>query len=335
MYGASRESINTVAFVIRFKATLVFIVALIMLAVTSTHHAAALSDTSFSATVSPAIHDIHLLPNQLTTMYSSTIQNPTSAALQVHVSSADFTPLGNSSAGALTLLAANNSTAHGLAKDMLADSSDFILLPLQSRSIKVTIADTAHLAGGGHYGVLLYEILPLLPAGTHGSTVGLKQTIASPVFVSTQGSGTYGLQLFKPELGIAWLHLPKSYAVAFRNTGNVQLVPRGYINLTGPTGAQQAKTIINSDSGMILPDTNRLFSLPADNYSKPSFPGIYTLRTYYRYDGSSTYSLQSQKFFYVGYPLMAGLIAIAGAVVVAILRISEPGKRLIWKLKNR
>jgi hypothetical protein len=226
-------------------------------------------------------------------------------------------------------MTADRARAHDIASHMSTATPDFTLEPKQSRTVQVVLNNTDQLAPGGHYGALTYEITPSqTDPSLAANRVAFKQTIASLLFVTTKGSGSYGLRLYKPQASLAWWHAPSSYTLAFQNTGNIQLTPRGYLSINGPRGHLQAKGLINPDSGIVLPDTSRVLEVPVSRLSSSLLPGIYTVHTYYRYDGSTDYTAATSRFLYVG-PLTIIMLVCAALLLVVGLRYRAI-RAMIW-----
>jgi hypothetical protein len=261
-------------------------------------------DTPLAAKISPAVQSLQLETNQKSTQYATTVTNTSANPISVTLRAKDFTAAD--SKGTLALLDKQDAV-YGLSSHIRFDQPAATILPGNSQKMTVTINDISGLAAGGHYAAILFEIVggstltdPTKESATlKDSTVSFNQTIASPLFVSTNGQGSYGLNVEPSRVSIAWFKLPKTYDLIFSNVGNVQVAPRGYISINDSSNKQRAKGVINTDSGLVLPGTNRVLTAPIIPISAAHLPGIYTMRTAYRYDGRTTFQYQNERLVYI------------------------------------
>ncbi len=256
--------------------------------------------------VSPALASIDVLPSQDSATFQNTVSNNSGSALTVDATTTDFTMTNGS--GALIF---NNSLSldHGLSAHLQIDQPHFTLAPHETKQITITLVDATQLKAGGHYGAVLYKLLSTAGATAIGNKVSVNQTVASLLFVNTAGTGTYSLSLDPIEHPLALFHLPNGYNLTFRNTGNVQATPRGYVHVSGPLG-QYSQGVVNSGSALVLPATSRLLVTPVSRTAWAWLPGKYTVRVYYRYEGQTTYSVKTQAFWYINIGGIACIIFI-------------------------
>ncbi len=244
---------------------------------------------------SPAIKNIVLTPTQNSDTYSVSLSNNTTRTLDSTVKVSDFTTAGVSNS--LVFLNAQQENTHGLASVTVVSPSSLTLVPHSTQVVTVTIKDANSLSAGGHYAAIIFQTVP---GGLHGNQVTLNQNLASLVFVTTSGQGTYSLQLLPQKNQVVWLGLPSNFNLLFKNTGNVQTAPRGYINVSDPFHRQVSAAIINANSGLVLPGTERLMQTATTQTTRPIWPGWYTVHTYYRYESASSFILMTTRIFYVG-----------------------------------
>jgi hypothetical protein len=287
-----------------------FLCSLLILACSAFSFASANAATPTSPAaiqVVPALENLVQAPHQNTISYSSTITNATNTPVSVTVSTTDFTTLGTN--GSLVFISQKQAGDHSLAQAISISDPSFILAAHASQQLTISINNASALTGGGHYGSVLYRTTAVLPTSV-ANHVQFQQTIASLIFLTSNGQGSYGLGLSVPHTGIVWSHFPNSLNLLFSNTGNVQAVPRGYVNVTNPFGTQVSKNIINPNSGVVLPGTQRLLQTSITSKADVVWPGIYTVRTYYRYDGETGFKVLISHIVYINLGLCLVIILV-------------------------
>jgi hypothetical protein len=269
-------------------------------------------------TVSPAIEQINLTPNQTLASYDSQVTNNTNTPVELSIGAEDFTSL-NLNGGVSFLGKNNNSSSHGLASYLFITSPQFTLNPGQSQVVPIKVLNTNKLATGGHYAALTYKLQNSNNA--KGNAVAIQQTVSSLLFVSTYGQGTQATDLTTPVIGSFFTSFPQNLNVVFGNSGNTQTTPRGIVQIMNSSSKVVAQAIINTNSGLILPQSKRLFNLNLMSLgSQHLWPGIYTLRITYNHDGQSTYRIYQQKFLFISLPIL--LIAI-GLILLGFILIAR------------
>ena len=261
--------------------------------------------------VSPALQTLVARKGQSQITYNVTLTNISKEPQTVSVTAADFTAF-NGTGQVQFLDPSKPNKEHGLAGSFQFIAPQLLINPGESRLIPVTLGGLDKLTPGGHYGAILLKTS--LPSPLKNSNVIITQSVASLVFLSTEGQGTYQLKLRPQSTSLAFFRLPQSLNFVFDNTGNVQATPRGYVAITGPRGLI-SKTIINSESALVLPGTQRLIQTPLNSRSFLQLPGIYTVRTYYKYQGANDYSFQFKKVVFFNLPLVLSGVVLIGVIV--------------------
>ena len=181
---------------------------------------------------------------------------------------------------------------YGLASQMRVEgATEGILLPRgQVTKLPILIDNSTDLAPGGHYGAALVGLSDATQSS--GSNVSVRQELVSLFFVKKQGGEQYGLDL--QDLAVDNPRaLPDKVTMRFANTGNVHVVPRGYVEVTDPGGKLIAKGIINPESTLVMPESTRQFVSLLQPVASSNVPGVYRVTAYYRYDGQEKFSSRS------------------------------------------
>lgn len=241
--------------------------------------------SSDGITISPPLKEVVIGPGLVQTTPVITVKNQSGKDFTASVRAVDFEAAGES--GGITLKETGGSS-YGLAKWMtLPKGNDLVLENGQSADIPVQIDNRGNLAPGGHYGAV---VLSATNSSGGSNTVNLKQELVSLLFVKKLGGEKYGLDLLS--LTADKGRIPQSATLRFKSTGNVHVVPRGYIEVTDPKGIVVAKGIINPESTLVLPGTSRQFITLLQPVN-PGGGGRYKLTAYYRYDGKEQFASQS------------------------------------------
>jgi hypothetical protein len=172
------------------------------------------------------------------------------------------------------------------------------LKPYQTTGIKATIVNDSKMGPGGHYAAIVATIVTT--DGTGGNQVSLKPKVTSLVLATKTGGEKYDMKLTDIDHDGNLLDLPSQVQVAFRATGNVHVVPRGIIYIKDHGGKVIAKGAINEQSGYVLPDTSRTFTVPLTKVASPSLLGMrYHIQIDYRYDGLDRFAGKQTSLHFV------------------------------------
>jgi hypothetical protein len=244
-------------------------------------------------TMSPPVAKLTLGSGLIEANQRVTLTNNTTQTYKAVLKLVDFKSLNEN--GGLTLGQVGVPLwQYGLANWMsLPGGNTLSLAPGQTQNVEVIIHNRADLTPGGHYGALV--ITGQSGAGQGSNSVSFSQNLVSLMFVKKLGGEHYGLMLesFSLEKGI---DLPQSASLRFKSTGNVYVIPRGYIEVTDPKGKLVQKGIINQDSNLIMQgNTQKLISL-LQTVGDSTETGRYKATAYYRYDGQDSYQTSSVTF---------------------------------------
>ena len=285
-------------------------------------------------TVSPAIIQISLSRNQTAATFAGQVTNNTKSAVVLGISAEDFTSLNQTGGISFLTGKAGSGNPHGLAGSLVIGNPQVALGPGQSQMIPITVQSADKLATGGHYAALTYQLKSV--TNPKGNSVAVDQTVSSLIFLTTYGQGTQTTDLTTPVVGSFATALPQNLNIVFGNAGNTQTTPRGLVQILDPAGNVVSQATINVDSGLILPQSERLFNLALTTQGRPRHPrpGLYTLRVMYRHDGQPTYAVYEQRFLFINLPLLVGIIGVLVLVAVLLARKFLP-ETLLYRLKSK
>jgi hypothetical protein len=245
-------------------------------------------------TVSPAFQQVTVPAGSVQAPVKFTLTNNKSAPQNISLSVADFSSLNES--GGLFFVGTNPTALqkkYGLAKWFSLPQKSLTLQPKQTVNINAEILNLPDLSPGGHYGALMIS----LGNGAAGdNSVGISPVASSLLFVAKLGGDTHKLGLADVTFSHSLFSLPGTIQLRFHNDGNTHLVPRGTVYITAPGGKVVIKGIINGDSGIILPQTFRRYSVPMQKIGNSNAAGKYQLHVDFRFDGIDQYRSYQASF---------------------------------------
>lgn len=280
--------------------------------------------TAKGVTVSPSFKELIIGPGLVEAKTSITVRNDTGKDLTGRIRLVDFDALGEF--GGITFTEDGTmATQYGLAKWMSLPDGDTVQLPNgKNVEVPITIRNDDGLTPGGHYGAAIVTVSG--DQNLSSDKLVFKQELASLFFVKKTGGETYGLELesFNAE------NLPSitsDITMKFKSTGNVHVVPRGYIEVTDPRGIVVSKGIINPESTLALPGKSRQFKTTMQQIAKPRLWGTYTINVYYRYDGKDGFDKQTLTFKRGIINVSTGIILLAGIIITGVITFFFKKKR--------
>lgn len=293
-------------------------------------HAVQAAADSGGFSISPAFQEIDLVQSDKKKEFFVKISNRTDAIQEIRLEAVDFEDSGEP--GEVFFSKDGNSDfvkKYGLVSWIRLEKNIIVLEPQSEEKVLATIENRDSLSPGGHYVAVMATIGGGKDENQDFSGVGLEQSIASLVFVKKIGGEIYFLDLKKISLPNIAFSLPEKINLEFENSGNVHVVPRGIIEILGPFGRVLGKGVINRSSAIILPGMVRAGNHTLDRRSALFFPGHYTVRVNYRYDGQDGFMTKETDFFSWG-SIWADLIAL-----LTILSLSAIVTRSVVKKRNK
>lgn len=137
--------------------------------------------------------------------------------------------------------------------------------------VPVKISVPANADPGGHYAAIFFGTAPTPTPGTSGVSIGNK--VGALVIVRVDGTieeaGT--ISSFTVDHSGMYSRLPVTFAVHFKNTGNIHVRPAGKITVRNMFGGISTVQSINGSNGAVLPTGSRTFTSTWDK--DPATPG--------------------------------------------------------------
>jgi len=276
-------------------------------------------------TITPAIVNVELAPNQASTSFKIHIANNQNQAISLSTSSLDFKSL-NETGGVAFIGSSAGSLEHkyGLANWLTVPNKPLSLATNKGETIEVTIDNRQDLSPGGHYAAVLFK--NSADTSSKSNRVSLNQVVAALVFLKKTGGEIFQLQLQDPKLKNVWFSLPSSIGLRISNTGNTQTIPRGTVNIFGPNGKLYEKGLINPDSGLVLPDSTRFYRTDMLKTGHSWLPGRYKVIITYRAEDIEQAQTAEFSFIYYNIGAVAAMVAIL-AILVTFIRFIRHRKK--------
>ncbi len=257
--------------------------------------------------VSPMFQEISLEQKDREKDFFITLTNQADVPVSLSLSALDFGSLDES--GGVAFLGAEKDVEkkYALASWMRTEKDRVTIGPKESQKIKVTIENSSSLGPGGHYGAVTFRAGEGVSAADAGTRIAVQRMFSVLIFVKKIGGERYNLALKEKKSDGNFVMLPETVRLRFSNDGNVHTVPRGTVTIIDPLGRVVSKGIINEESGIILPETIRMYSVRMRPLVPSFVPGYYALDIAYRYDDREEFSLYSEQFAFLPGIAMIGI----------------------------
>lgn len=244
--------------------------------------------------VSPQLIKLDLSADQPEAKYSYT--NNTNQTIELSLTMQDVKELEDR--GIPGLLDENESKnyKYGLSKWAKFSNNNIVVAPGETKEITVFI-DKTRLTLGGHYASVLAEI----KQPEDKKEVNLRAIIASLLFVRS------GSEFDKEEANInsfiidqEFFSFPKNASFRLKNVGNVDVTPHGILKVYDPFGREVLRAIVNEDSLISLPDSERKYTVAFSPKIAVLAPGIYKAVLQVNYGKKQVKNEAKMSFFSLG-----------------------------------
>lgn len=265
-------------------------------------------------TVSPMFEEVNLAQSDKQKDFTIALTNHNDTLMTLRLSLLDFGSLDESGGVAFVGAGNNLEKKYALASWMRPEKDVVTIHPGETQNVKITIENREDLGPGGHYGAITLRAGGETEDINVTNEVAINQLFTVLVFVKKLGGEIYHLDLKDVEAPHNIVTTPDTVYVRFQNSGNVHVVPRGIVTVSDSLGRVVAKGIINEESGLILPETQRLYPVHLRSLLLSFVPGRYTLAVEWRYDGNDDFSVQTIPFDFlplldiIGFLLMIVMI---------------------------
>lgn len=189
-----------------------------------------------------------------------------------------------------------------------------------SLKIDLVLTNKSELGPGSHYAAVIAKTNNILgeESGSSPAELNFTPSLSSLIFLNKKGGEVYGLELSDTKYKSSLWSLPDKISLNFKNTGNVYIVPRGYVSIYDPKGRLVSKGVINEESLFLLPQGERKYDVDIKAVKSAFWPGPYSLEVNYRYDGKEQFNKQTSGLLHVGFYGLSAIFLTAGIVFLLI-----------------
>lgn len=253
-------------------------------------------------TVSPAIVNLSIAPEETQATTSFNITNGYSQATQI----------------VIRLLAAQNNeqffNANSLSAKQLASAisiqpATFDLSPKQAQKVNVTVLRPDLLRPGGNYATLLIRRV-----NSPSDNIGLNSEIMLNVFIDKEAGARRDLSLIDVHYQQWLLGSPDSVVINLKNNGNVKLVPRGIVLIADQSAKNvYQKGTINDTSIPVFPGRELSLEVDLKKLLTIWLPKQLNLSVQYRFDGSATIQSHNRQLLivpHIFWPILAAAFSV-------------------------
>ena len=251
--------------------------------------------------------------------YTLTYENNTNTDITLLLSLSDFNELEESyKINFLEKQDAKN-YKYSLSSWVTIENNRLQLSPNEKKSVRVFI-DKDRITKGGHYASILAEV----EQSEDEKKVNVRGILSSLLFVraSTGKEIEDGkIRSFRPQRD--GIEHPDSFILRFENSGNVHVVPYGYIEVFDPLGNKIAKGIFNENSLDALPESIRRYDIKVIPYQKFFIPGFYNAKIYIHFGKTNKEIYSNVSFFSQGsfdFAKIALFIIVSTAFVIYLFK---------------
>lgn len=264
-----------------------------------------------TVSVTPPYQEVAVNNGDLSRVVTVTATNTSTEAKTFQLSVEDVSSFNDR--GGINLAVAGRTDdyvrRYGLSAWTDLDQGNVTIESGKSAQIKLSVRNDTTLIPGGHYGVLV--IAPVAEVGSGQNPVNITPTLTSLILLTKIGGETRSLKLDQANLSASPLTSADKLDLHFKNDGNVHLIPRGMVTVTDPLGHEVSRGVVNEDSAFVFPGSSRKLITPFQKEDFSIVPGIYTVEMAYRYVGTDQLSYYRTSFFYLGWPLILLITALA------------------------
>ena len=203
--------------------------------------------------------------------------------------------------------------------------------PNQSIDIKITVRNSATLKPGGTYAALVVR-----QTGDASNAVNLQPAIGAGIFITKEEGAIRALGATEFAIKRFMFGEPTSVAVTFKNTGNVQVVPRGQVLVTNQSLAIfYKKGIINQESFTLLPNKIIRLNIPLQKIQSSFLPSRQKVILQYRYDGSEQVQTIVKQIVYIPIFAVITLILVLLLIVIIAKKFRNRKKKITYETTQK
>lgn len=285
--------------------------------------------------LSPLFHEVTFEASDTEKRVEVEVSNRTDRDAEFVLSAVDFGTLDESGGVAFLGGGGDFERRYGLASWMRLPTDRMILPAGGTEVIPIVIENKESLSPGGHYGAVAFQMENASGDTLESSLVSVRSSFASLFFVKKSGGEVMNLEyrgvlrMDRDPLGV-----PGKIFLRFQNAGNAHLVPRGIVTVRDMRGRVVRRSVLNEESGRILPESFRTYTVPLKDIAPAFLPGKYVISVEYRYDGSDEFVIAPQKTIFPIPLIILWSVAVVAMILFLVFVIKRFLKRKRIVAKN-
>lgn len=185
--------------------------------------------------------------------------------------------------------------------------------PASEATITVRFRNSGELAPGGHYGSITIR-----QTGSVTSQIGVQAAVSVGIFLTKEDGAVRAVEVTQVRTNGSIFTLPSQVDVTFQNKGNVIVVPRASLEVSGARSVIAAG-IVNAESIGVLPGGTTTIRGALKQMQRAWMPGTYTTTVAYRVDGSNEQKASTTSQLYIP-PIIPLIILTLGVVCLGVGR---------------
>jgi hypothetical protein len=186
---------------------------------------------------------------------------------------------------------------------LFAQNSVLSLGPGETKQQVISVQDSAQLAPGSQN--LTLAVSQQLG---EGSGVGVTPTVRLPLTIIKQAGAVTNFNVLGVTAPKFAASVPETVTVQLENTGNMTVIPRGYVTVVTPNGDVVAQGTLNSSSLALSPGGNFKLQTPLTRLASAWLPGPYRISVQYGLGGGQASQQKLATMWFVAWwQLVAGV----------------------------
>lgn len=192
----------------------------------------------------------------------------------------------------------------------------------KSATVDLTIASSQVLRPGGSYFSLVAT-----QTSNATDTVGFNAAVSAVIFVTKEAGAFRKLDVMASSIPAILFGTPSQVTILFRNSGNVMVVPRGIVLITGKNNQEfLAKGVINTESLPVFPGKELRLTTPLTKLMSTVLPTKVTAVLQYRFDGTDQTTTVTKSSWLIPMQFIALVSLLLAAIVASVYYITKMRK---------
>jgi hypothetical protein len=167
-------------------------------------------------------------------------------------------------------------SAAALRTMLFAENSVLTLGAGETKPQTISVQDGVALAPGSQVATLMVG-----QQAAPGQGVGVAANVRLPLTIIKQDGAITNFGVLGVSTPGFALSIPETVTVHLKNTGNMTVIPRGYVTVTSPNGTTVAQGTVNSSSLALSPGRDFKLQTPLTKLTSATLPGPYRLAVHY------------------------------------------------------